>query len=45
MLGRRYRHTGIGVAYAHGYYWITQIFYGWAGLDRSTRRVVRCSHG
>jgi len=28
MLGRRYRHTGIGVAYAHGYYWITQIFYG-----------------
>ena len=28
MLGRRYRHTGIGVAYSHGYYWITQIFYG-----------------
>ena len=28
MLGRRYRRTGIGVAYAHGYYWITQIFYG-----------------
>ena len=28
MLGRRYRHTGIGVSYAHGYYWITQIFYG-----------------
>jgi len=28
MVGRRYRHTGIGVSYAHGYYWITQIFYG-----------------
>jgi uncharacterized protein YkwD len=28
MLGRRYRRTGIGVSYSHGYYWITQIFYG-----------------
>ena len=28
MLARRFTHTGIGVAYSHGYYWITQIFYG-----------------
>ena len=28
MLAGRFSRTGIGVAYAHGYYWITQIFYG-----------------
>jgi uncharacterized protein YkwD len=28
MLNRRYRRTGIGVARAHGYLWITMIFYG-----------------
>jgi uncharacterized protein YkwD len=28
MLDRHFTHTGIGVAYSHGYFWITQIFYG-----------------
>jgi uncharacterized protein YkwD len=28
MLNRRYRHTGIGVARARGYLWVTMIYYG-----------------
>ena len=28
MLGRHYRSSGIGVSYAHGYYWITMIYFG-----------------
>ena len=28
MLSRRYRSSGIGVAYAHGCYWITMIYFG-----------------
>lgn len=28
MLNSRFRHTGVGVIFSHGAYWITMIFYG-----------------